>query len=148
MAKKQDKRLKAEHGLNERQREFCRYYAKEGNVTQAAIKAGYSKKTAAYQGSNLLNNPKIVAEILRLNRPAETRAIADAQEVMEFFTKGMRGEIKDQFGLDPSLGDRTKCAVELAKRTVDLENRARGQADQVVEIKVDWHRDTNGQASD
>ena len=39
---------------------------------------------------------------------------------MEFFTKVMKGEIKDAFGLDPSLQDRLNAAKELAKRTVDI----------------------------
>ena len=32
----------------------------------------------------------------------------------------MRGEVKDQFGLDAPLAERTKAAVELAKRKVDV----------------------------
>lgn len=63
-----------------------------------------------------------------------------SQEVMDFFFKAMRGEIKDQFGLEATLGDRLKAANELAKRTVDIDNRVDGKADQVVEIKVDWKR--------
>lgn len=42
---------------------------------------------------------------------------------MEFFTNVMRGEIKDAFGLDPSLADRKDAAKEIAKRTVDIEAR-------------------------
>lgn len=40
---------------------------------------------------------------------------------MEFFTKVMRGEVKDAFGLDASLADRKDAAKEIAKRTVDIE---------------------------
>ena len=47
-------------------------------------------------------------------------SIADAAEVMQYFTSVMRGEIKDQFGLDAPLAERTKAAVELAKRKVDI----------------------------
>ena len=50
----------------------------------------------------------------------------------------MRGEIKDQFGLDASLNDRTKAAQELAKRTVDVENRIKGVPDTQISIKLDW----------
>ena len=42
---------------------------------------------------------------------------------MEFFTKVMKGEIKDAFGLDPSLQDRLNAAKELAKRTVDINGK-------------------------
>ena len=39
---------------------------------------------------------------------------------MEFFTKVMKGEIKDAFDLPPSLQDRINAAKELAKRTIDV----------------------------
>ena len=39
---------------------------------------------------------------------------------MRYFTSVMRGEVKDQFGLDAPLAERTKAAVELAKRKVDV----------------------------
>lgn len=67
--------------------------------------------------------------------------IATADEVMQFFTSVMRGEVKDQFGLDATLSDRTRAAQEIAKRTVDIENRKAGEPDQLVAIKLDWSRD-------
>ena len=73
-------------------------------------------------------------------RQLEKQTMASAQEVMEYFTAVMRGELKDQFGLDASLSDRTKAAQELAKRTVDIENREKGKADSLVEIKLNWRR--------
>lgn len=71
----------------------------------------------------------------------EPETVATAQEVMSYFTSVMRGEVKDQFGLEAPLSERTRAAQELAKRTIDIENRQRGNADQVVEIKLDWTRD-------
>lgn len=66
--------------------------------------------------------------------------IATAQEVMEFFTDVMRGQVKDQFGLDATLSDRTRAAQEIAKRTIDIENRRSGESDQVISIKLDWSK--------
>ena len=63
---------------------------------------------------------------------------ASAQEVLYFFTKVMRGEVKDQFGLDAPLSERIKAATELARRTVDLENKAGSDTD--IHISIDWHR--------
>ena len=63
---------------------------------------------------------------------------ASAQEVLFFFTKVMRGEVKDQFGLDAPLSERIKAAIELAKRTVDIENRASTDTD--IHITLDWTR--------
>lgn len=71
---------------------------------------------------------------------ARTQSVAAATEVMQYFTRVMRGEEKDQFGLDAPLSERTKAAQELAKRTVDIENRMNGVTDQKVEIKLNWSR--------
>ena len=92
-------------------------------------------------GQRLLAQANIKAEIKRIMDDARNEAVANAQEVMQFFTAVMRGEVKDQFGLDATLSDRTKAAQELARRTVDLENRKAGEPDQLVAIKLDWSRD-------
>ena len=70
--------------------------------------------------------------------------IASAEEVMDYFTKVMRGEIKDQFGLEAPLSERTRAAQELARRTVDIDNRMAGKKDMStpeIQIKLDWSRD-------
>lgn len=127
--------------LNPRQKKFCQYYVELGNGSQAALKAGYKETTAPWQAAQLLQKPHIKAEIDRLNQPQEGKRIATAQDVMEFFTKMMNGEIKDQFGLDASNSDKIKAAQEIAKRTVDIDNRVAGKADAVVQIKLDWDRE-------
>jgi phage terminase small subunit len=102
--------------LNERQKAFADYYIQTGNATEAAIKAGYSEKTARSIGAENLTKPDISAYIReRLDEQSEKR-VADANEVIEFYTAVMRGEIKDQFGLDASLSDRLKAGDALMKR--------------------------------
>ena len=49
--------------VTERQRLFVEEYCKDHNATQAAIRAGYSKKTAHAAGSRLLKNVKVQAGI-------------------------------------------------------------------------------------
>lgn len=126
--------------LNERQRIFCREYIKTGNGKQSVIKAGYSARTAEVTASKFLREPKVVAEIERLREKKEKKAIMDAQEVMELFSAVARGEIKDQFGLDATLADRLKAMNEIAKRTIDIDNRIKGIPDGNVVIKVDWRK--------
>lgn len=128
--------------LTTRQKLFIDKYIELDNATQAAIAAGYSEKGAGVVGSRLLNHSKIKAEILRRQDEMRKSTIASAQEVMEYFTKVMKGEILDQFGLEAPLSERTRAAQELAKRTVDLENRAKGQADAEIKITLDWSRDS------
>lgn len=140
----QKKKVKHTKGpLNEKQKKFCREYIKTGNGTQSAIKAGYSERTADVQASRLLNDVRIKDQIVKYNQKQDEKTIASAQEVMEFFTKMMNGEIKDQFGLDANNADRIKAAQELAKRTVDLENRTKAiqdanNKDNQVVINVNW----------
>lgn len=112
--------------LTPKQKAFADYYIELGNATEAARKAGYSKKNANNIASENLAKPNISAYIAERIKPDEDKRIADGDEVMRFFTSVMRGEVKDQFGLDPSLKDRTDAAKELAKRTVDLSKKQAG----------------------
>ena len=140
MAGKKKVTSRIEGNLTPRQKKFCQYYVELGNGKQAAIKAGYKEKTAAYMASQNLNKNNVMAEINRIKAPLEGHHIATGKEVMEFFTKMMNGEIKDAFGLDASNSDRLKAANELAKRTVDIDNREAGKADTSVKISIDWTR--------
>ena len=116
MTKETQKEKELKKQLNKKQMDFVLEYLKTNNITKSAIKAGYSPKTAAVQGSRLLTNVKIASYVEAVNERMESDKIADIQEVMEYFTSVMRGEKKDQFDLDPTLSDRTKAASELAKR--------------------------------
>ena len=116
MSKETEKEKECKKYLNQRQIVFVQEYMKTSNITQSALKAGYSPKTAHVQGCNLLKNIKISRYIQAINERLESDKIADIQEVMEYLTSVMRGEKKDQFDLDPSLSERTKAASELAKR--------------------------------
>lgn len=130
--------------LTIKEKAFCREYVKTGNGFQSLRKAGYNYKTdnsATSAASQLLRKERIQNEIARLMQKKEEHAVMSAQEVMEMFTKIANGEIKDQFGLDASLNDRIKALQELAKRTIDIENRIKGTPDGVINIKLDWKRE-------
>lgn len=102
--------------MTEKQKAFCDYYIETGNATEAAIKAGYSKKTAKVIGSENLTKPYLKQYIDERLAKIEDERIAKGEEVLQYLTRVMRGEEKDQFGLDASLQDRTKCAELLGKR--------------------------------
>lgn len=102
--------------MTEKQKAFCDYYIETGNATEAAIKAGYSKKTAKVIGSENLTKPYLKQYIDERLAQIEDARIAKGEEVLQYLTKVMRGEEKDQFGLDASLQDRTKAAELLGKR--------------------------------
>lgn len=140
-ATKKKKKVNDTRPLNEREKIFCREYVKQGNGQQSAIKAGYSPRTAIVQASRLLTRDNIKQEITRLSEKREQKAIMDANEVMDWFSKIARGEVKDQFGLDASLNDRLKAMQEIAKRTIDIENRIKGVGDNNLTVKIDWKRE-------
>lgn len=116
MTKETDKEKQAKLNLNQKQIRFVQEYMKTNNITQSAIKAGYSAKTATVQGSRLLTLVKIKDYMNAINERLESEKIADIQEVMEYLTSVMRGEVKDQFDMEVSVQDRTRAAGELAKR--------------------------------
>lgn len=102
--------------LNQRQVTFCEEYIKTNNATKAAIAAGYSEKTARVIGPENLSKPAISAYIKSRLDEINREQIASTDEVMRFFTSVMRGEEKDQFGLDAALSDRIKAGQEIMKR--------------------------------
>ena len=66
--------------LNERQKAFCEHYAACFNATEAAVKAGYSKKTAYSIGNENLKKPEIRNYLQTLTETAKTGRIATADE--------------------------------------------------------------------
>ena len=117
-------------------KEFLDEYIKTGLIRDSAIKAGYSKKYAKKAGDSILGRKYVRAYLQKVHSLALERSVATSTDVMNFFTKAMNGEIKDQFGLDATLSDRIKAAQELAKRTVDIENQTK-EAPQ-IQITLKW----------
>jgi phage terminase small subunit len=80
--------------ITEKQAAFCREYLVDLNATQAAIRAGYSEKTAKSIGQENLTKPDVQAEVQRLmeNRAKRTEIKADRvlQELaaMAFYDPG------------------------------------------------------------
>ena len=132
------------HVLSVNEDKFINLYLELGNGQQAVIKAGYKSKNPQMYAHRMLSKSYIVEEIKFRRDKAYEESAATAQEVMEYFAKVMRGEIKDQFGLEAPLSERTKAAQELAKRTIDIDNRMAGKKDMQtpeISIKLDWSRE-------
>lgn len=108
--------------LTPKQKAFADYYIECGNATEAARKAGYSEKTCRSIGAENLTKPDISAYIAERMQPIEKDRIASADEVLAFFSSVMRGEVKDQFGLDAALSDRLNAGKELMKRHAAAES--------------------------
>lgn len=122
MTKETDREKEAKKHLNQKQQSFALNYVENHNITQSAISAGYSAKTASVQGCNLLKNTRVREYIDSILERIQSDKIADIEEVMEYLTRVMRGEEKDSFDMEPSLQERTKAANALADR---LDNKAK-----------------------
>ena len=68
--------------LTEKQKLFCLYYIKSYNATMSAIKAGYAKESAHVEGSRLIRNVKVAAEIRRLKGNMIQDLYLDARDVL------------------------------------------------------------------
>lgn len=102
--------------MKPKQKAFADEYLICGNATQAAKKAGYSGKYAGYNADKLLKNTKIAEYMSQRQKEIDDSRIADAKEVMQFYSAVLRGEVKDQFDMDAALSDRLAAGRELMKR--------------------------------
>lgn len=78
--------------MTEKQKRFCDEYLTDLNATQAAVRAGYSKKTAYSIGEENLRKPEIKEYIEKRMAEKESQLIADQDEVMRYLTAVMRRE--------------------------------------------------------
>lgn len=119
--------------LTPKQKAFCDYYIETGNASEAYKKAGYKDfKSAGVQGSKNLKKPNIAAYLNERMSQQDKKRVADADEVIAFYTAVMRGEVKDQFGLEASLSDRLNAGKELMKRHAVTEAKQTGDTVKVI----------------
>jgi predicted Zn-ribbon and HTH transcriptional regulator len=69
-------------GLTAQQRLFVAEYMKDGNATQAAIRAGYSKKSAEQIGYQLLQKTSVAQAIAQQQKASIARTLGSADEVL------------------------------------------------------------------
>lgn len=80
--------------LTEKQKRFVDYYIETGNQTEAARRAGY--KQPQTQGAQTLGKLSVKAAIDARLKELEDKRIAKADEVMQFLTSTLRGEVKEE----------------------------------------------------
>lgn len=102
--------------LTPKQKAFADEFLKCGNATEAAKRAGYSEQSARQMGTENLSKPSISSYIQERQKKIDDERIADIAEIQRFYSSVLRGEVKDQFGLDASLETRIAAGRELMKR--------------------------------
>lgn len=150
--------------LTEKQKRFCDEYLIDLNATQAAIRAGYSKKTAN-KASDWLNersqekpsskyNKAIKEYIDARMAEKEAELIADQDEVLKYLTSVLRGESQSTeivvegtgdgcseartIEKSPSEKDRLKAAELLGKRYGLYTEKIETDVDMELNINVDY----------
>lgn len=126
---------------NAKHEKFAQEYVRDPNMTRAYKAAGYSAKSddvACACASRLLNNARVAARVAELQEEARSAAVADAQEILEYLTRGMRQELTEEVvvvegdgnGVSHSttrrkaisIKDSNKCAELLMKRLGMFDN--------------------------
>lgn len=140
--------------LTEKQKRFCDEYLIDLNATQAAIRAGYSKKYANTNASKLLQITTIKQFIDKRMAEKESKLIADQDEVLKYLTSVMRGEsqsteiVVEGVGegcseartilKEPSEKDRLKAAELLGKRYGLYTDKIETDVDMELNINIDY----------
>nr|DAZ67730.1 MAG TPA: Terminase small subunit [Caudoviricetes sp.] len=142
--------------LTEKQKAFCDYYIESLNATESYKKAYPNCKkdaTARTNSSKLLTNTNIKKYIDEQLKQMQSNRIADATEVLEYLTKGMRQELeeevvvmvnKGEFTSEPqmvkkkiSIKDSNKCAELLGKRYGLYTEKIEADVNQVIFVGED-----------
>lgn len=145
--------------MTAKQKRFCDEYLIDLNATQAAIRSGYSKKTANRIATENLSKPVIKEYIAERMAEKESQLIADQDEVLKYLTSVMRGESQSEIVVVEGVGDgmsearaiqkapdgreRLKAAELLGKRYGLYTEKVEQQVDMDLNIVVDYGDDSN-----
>lgn len=136
--------------MTKKQKLFCDEYLIDLNATQAAIRAGYSEKTAYSIGNENLTKPEIKKYIEDRMAEKEAALIADQDEVLKYLTSVMRGESQSSVlartvtGSEeviekaPDEKERLKAAELLGKRYGLYTDKFEQDVDMELNITVDY----------
>lgn len=105
--------------MKESHKAFADYYIETTNGAESYKKAYPRCKndsTARTNASKLLTNPNIQEYIKERMEAKDKVRVASQDEVLEYLTQVMRGEVKDQMGFETSVRDRNNAAELLGKR--------------------------------
>ena len=108
--------------MTPKQEKFCVEYLVDLNGTQAAIRAGYSEKTAYSMSNQLLKKLEIKNRINELREKEFDNTIATAKEAEAFLAKAMRGEIEEEVVVTEGTGD-GRSAVRIVNKRIAAKDR-------------------------
>lgn len=112
--------------LTDKQKRFVVEYLVDSNAAQAAIRAGFSKKTAKVKGAQLLKHPEIAAAIRKRQQKIDQKLEITAERVLQEIAKLAFSNIQDFTKVDDN-----------GKPVLDFSNVTRDQYAAVQEIRED-----------
>lgn len=101
--------------MTDKQKRFADEYLIDCNATQAAIRAGYSEKTARSIGQENLTKPDIKAYIDEQLKRLSDETIATAEEIMQYLTSVLRGQSTSEIVIVEGIGDGCSNARTMTK---------------------------------
>lgn len=127
--------------MTPKQKRFCVEYLVDLNGTQAAIRAGYSKKTANRIASQLLSKLDIKSYIAEIREREFEATIATAKEAEAFLAKAMRGDIDEEVIVTEGIGDGVSLA-RIVNKQISAKDRLKaaeliGKRNSLFTDKVD-----------
>lgn len=131
--------------LTLKQQRFADEYIISGNATEAAIKAGYSKKTAYSIGLENLKKPEIKKLIDEKLKELSDKKIADQHEVLAYLTAVLRGETQSEIVVVEGQGEGVSRAKPIQKapdererlKAAELLGKRMGLFKERVELSTD-----------
>jgi phage terminase small subunit len=92
--------------LNPRRQRFVEEYARDGNGAAAALRAGYSPKSAKVQASQLLTDPNVRAAVKQARARVQSHAEMTAVEVLKELALLACSDVR-HYRMDPTDGHLT-----------------------------------------
>ena len=131
--------------LTIKQQKFADEYIISGNATDAAIKAGYSKKTATVIGAENLIKPNIKQYIDERMAQLQSSKIASQEEILEYLTRVVRGEETEQVLKGEGKGEQSIDVMEVTAKdrikAAELLGKRYSTWTEKVDINANVHND-------
>lgn len=146
------KKKKAKSSLTPKQKKFCDEYLTDLNATQAAIRAGYSKKNARNIGCENLAKPNIAEYISERLDVQSNKNIATMDEVLEFYTSVMRDENESinvrlraadsRAKYNGTKTDAERIAIERERLDIEKRKAEAGEPDREIKVVIGGYEES------
>lgn len=131
--------------LTAKQQRFCDEYLIDLNATQAAIRAGYSERSARQIADRNMSKDDIKQYISARMAEKESQLIADQDEVLRYLTSVLRGESQSSVVVVENTGDFMSQAREMQKAPDEKE---RLKAAELLGKRYGLYKDTVNEVVD